>query len=198
LSTHRSTGGKVQSGTKGRLHRRKFTDILKATRLADLATTLSRVLADRYREAGANHVAVIENHLDPSGMGDLGSGSRHDGVVVAWVAGKEHEADIPHLPVVEALERLLEGHPRVRVVSLGLRLPLDSERYEYRRRVPFGELLGAMRGASTSGSRRSRTRRSTAPGRTSSSRSMAPSALPGWPPRSAPTPRWGSGKAACS
>jgi hypothetical protein len=48
------------------------------------------------------------------------------------------------LPIVDALARLLDAHPELRIVTIGLRLPLRSERYEFRPKVPFGELLGAM------------------------------------------------------
>jgi len=135
-----SSGGTV-SGARGRFQNiRKFADILKVTRFADLTTTPSEALAARYCAAGAEHVAVIENHLGAAMQG-FGLRARHDGIVIGWVAAKEHEADLPHLTVTDAIARLLDGHANLRVLTVGSRLPLDSTRYEYLKEVPFKELL---------------------------------------------------------
>ncbi len=136
--------GGLQVGAKARLgNARRFTEILRITRIADLTTTPSYLLAEKYRTAQANHVAVIENHLD-SALAGFGEKAAHDGIVVGWVAGSEHERDLTLLPIVDALAQLLERHKQLRVLTIGLRLPLRSERYEFRPKVPFGELLGAM------------------------------------------------------
>jgi glycosyltransferase involved in cell wall biosynthesis len=133
--------GDLEVGAKARLgNAKRFTEMLRLTRVADLTTTPSYVLAEKYRAAQANHVAVIENHLDGEVEG-FGAKAAHAGVVVGWVAGREHERDLAQLPIVEALARLLELHSDVRVVTVGLRLPLRSERYEFRPKVPFGQLL---------------------------------------------------------
>jgi hypothetical protein len=132
------TGGKVRMGNT-----KRFTDILRLTKLVDLTTTPSHVLAEKYRAAQAKHVAVIDNHLDDAVSG-FGSQASHHGLVVGWMAGAEHERDLARLPIVDVLGRLLEAHPELRVVTIGLRLPLRSERYEFRPKVPFGELLPAM------------------------------------------------------
>ena len=60
------------------------------------------------------------------------------------MAGSEHERDLSLLPIVEVLQRLLDTHSELRVVTIGLRLALRGERYEFRPKVPFGRLLGAM------------------------------------------------------
>ncbi len=132
------TGGKVRAA-----HTKRFTEILRLAKVADLTTTPSHVLAEKYRAAQANHVAVLDNHLDRDVAG-FGRKASHRGVVVGWMAGAEHERDLARLPIVDALARLLDAHAEVRVVTVGLRLPLHSERYEFRPKVPFGELLGAM------------------------------------------------------
>jgi hypothetical protein len=136
-----SSGGTV-AGSRGRLmNARKFADILKLVRFADLATTPSDELAARYRESGAESVSVLENYLDPSAMPGFGTRAKHDGIVVGWIAAKEHEADLPSLSVTDALARLLDKHADLRVLTVGSRLPLRSERYEYLKPVPFNELL---------------------------------------------------------
>jgi hypothetical protein len=133
-----AAGGKVRAGNA-----KRFTEILRLTKIADLTTTPSHVLAEKYRAAQANHVAVIDNHLDGDVAG-FGSKAAHEGIVVGWMAGAEHEPDLARLPIADVLGRLLDAHPALRVVTVGLRLPLRSERYEFRAKVPFGELLGAM------------------------------------------------------
>jgi len=73
----------------------------------------------------------------------LAHGSTHDGIVVGWIAGGEHRVDLERIAIADALERLLEIHPQLRVLTVGLRLPLRSERYEHILEVPFGDLLRA-------------------------------------------------------
>lgn len=136
-----SSGG-FQSGAKGRLMNiQKFNGILKIARFADLTTTPSKTLAAKYRAAGAENVAVIENYLSDA-MPGFGLKVKHDGIVVGWIAGKEHELDLPHLtPLTDALGRLLDKHAELRVLTVDSRLPLDSPRYEYRKRVIFDEVV---------------------------------------------------------
>jgi hypothetical protein len=131
----------VGVGFEGRQRNRKiFQEILKASRLADLTTTPSDQLARYYRAAGAGNVVVIENYLARNMIG-FGAKSRHDGVVVGWIAGREHAPDLRLIPVTDALRRLLEIHPDVRVLSVGVALPLRSERYTHIKDVDFTELL---------------------------------------------------------
>ncbi len=136
--------GKLEAGGKARLgNAKRFTEILRLTKLADLTTTPSYVLAERYRAAGAGQVAVIENHLDGE-LDGFGVKAAHEGIVVGWMAGAEHERDLSWLGIVAVLEELLDRHPELRVVTIGLRLPLRSPRYEHRPKVPFGQILTAM------------------------------------------------------
>jgi hypothetical protein len=117
-----------------------LADIVRMARWLDLATTPSQALGAKYRAAGARHVSVIENYLDPDAPG-LGSVSERDGLVIGWIADREHEADLQRIPIVETLGRLLDRHPQLRVLSVGARLPLRSERYEHRKWVEFDRLL---------------------------------------------------------
>jgi hypothetical protein len=136
--------GRLEAGGKARVaNAKRFTEILRLTRAVDLATTPSEVLAEKYRAAGAAHVATIENRLDGE-LAGFGAKAAHAGVVVGWMAGSEHERDLPLLGIVEVLQRLLDRHSDLRVVTIGLRLALRSERYEFRPKVPFGRLLEAM------------------------------------------------------
>ncbi|HEV3071322.1 MAG TPA: hypothetical protein VGY76_07860 [Solirubrobacteraceae bacterium] len=136
--------GRLQAGGRARLgNAKRSTEILRLAKLAHLTTTPSHVLAERYRAAGANNVAVIENHPDGDVEG-FAAKQPHEGIVVGWMAGAEHERDLSSLGIVEVLQRLLDTHSDLRVVTVGLRLPLHSARYEFRPKVPFGQLLPAM------------------------------------------------------
>jgi glycosyltransferase involved in cell wall biosynthesis len=136
--------GRLEAGGRARAANvKRFTEILRLARAVDLTTTPSEVLAEKYRAAGAAHVATIENRLDGE-LDGFGAKVAHPGVVVGWMAGSEHARDLALLPIVDVLQRLLDAHSELRVVSIGLRLPLRSERYEFRPKVPFGRLLEAM------------------------------------------------------
>jgi hypothetical protein len=137
-------GGRLQTGARTRIdNTKRFTELLRVARFADLTTTPSRVLAERYAAAGVQHVAVIDNHLERDCNG-FGQARPHAGLVVGWMAGAEHERDLAELEIVDVLARLLQRHSQLRVVTVGLRLPLRCERYEFRPKVPFGELLGTI------------------------------------------------------
>ncbi len=115
----------------------KFAEFV---RIADLVTTPSEVLAAKYRQAGAKNVVVLENHLD-SAMPHFGFKERHNGIVIGWVAGLEHAVDVGPLNLVEILGRLLDSHPDLRVVTVGVRLPLRSTRYQHLAKVNHLDLL---------------------------------------------------------
>jgi glycosyltransferase involved in cell wall biosynthesis len=133
--------GYSTSGLDGlRQNKALFREMLKAARLADLTTTPSELLAERYRAEGARNVAVIHNHLQPGVFG-FGSKSKHGGVVVGWVAGREHKDDLQRIPIADALAQLLELHPDVRILTVGVSLPIRSERYEHITSVPFPDIL---------------------------------------------------------
>jgi hypothetical protein len=136
-----SEDGKLVKGLRGRLDNvAKARAVAKAIRLADLATAPSDALAEQYRALGARHVAMVENHLAAS-MPGFGYRGKHDGIVVGWVAAYEHSLDLQALPIVDALAQLLDRHPQLRVLSVGVELPLRHARYEHREWVPYSELL---------------------------------------------------------
>jgi hypothetical protein len=113
---------------------------VSAAKLAHVTTTTCEPLADFYREAGVEHVAVIANRLEPGAFA-APPARRSDRVVLGWVADREHALDLERVPIVPALRQLLDAHAELRVVSVGLRLPLRSERYEHVEPVPLLELL---------------------------------------------------------
>ncbi len=124
-------------------HRRNqqvFREILATTRLADVTTTPSELLAERYRAAGARRVFAIENHLSRE-MLKIDTVHKQDGVLVGWVAGREHKLDLERVPITSALKRLLETHSDLRLLTVGVRLPLQNERYEHIPEVAFHDLL---------------------------------------------------------
>ncbi len=133
-----SNGGK---GVEGRRYNRQLARMtVAAAKLADVTTTTRVPLAEYYRAEGVEHVTVIGNHLEPDVFA-APARAKHDGVVLGWVAEREHVVDRERLPIVPALSELLASCPELRVVSVGLRLPIGSERYEHIESAPFLELL---------------------------------------------------------
>jgi glycosyltransferase involved in cell wall biosynthesis len=138
---------KTQGGVHGH---RVLTSMARMMRTAHVVTTSSRTLADRYREASGADVRVIENYLpDTFAAGAPRPAPRRPRwraarppaeLVVGWVAATEHKADLDDLRIRAALERVLERHDDVRVVSVGLRLGLETDRYRWQPTVRFEEL----------------------------------------------------------
>jgi hypothetical protein len=106
---------------------RRLAGMKRIFALADLVTTPSRTLAARLGEDGAREVAVIENHVPDQFLGV--ERRPHDGIVVGWVAGRSHQIDVDLVPFKAALQRLLDERPEVHVVTIGLGLGLDGDRY---------------------------------------------------------------------
>jgi glycosyltransferase involved in cell wall biosynthesis len=136
-----SHGGKGLAGRRFNQGLARMT--VTAAKIAHVTTTTCAPLADYYRAAGVEHVETIPNRLEPSAF-ELVPGSRHEGVVVGWVADREHKLDLERLPIAAALRDLLESNEDVRVTSVGLRLPINSSRYEHIADVPFLDLLKAV------------------------------------------------------
>ena len=133
-----SEGG---SGLAGNRYNNKISrEMLKMAATADLTTTPSEILAQAYRDAGIEHVKVIENYLERQMFG-FATNSPHDGIVLGWVAASEHQADLDRLPILDALKRLLANHKSLHVLTVGLRLPLPPERYEHIPEIPHPQLL---------------------------------------------------------
>ena len=137
LSMPKSVASHTQlSGFAGQ---RRITEQQKLFRSTDLVTTPSAEIAARLRERGAPETAVVENYLlDPMLTHDRRS---HAGVTIGWIAGLEHQMDVERVPIVPALQRLLDELPDVHVVTIGLRLGLRSDRYRNVRLVPFTSLV---------------------------------------------------------
>ncbi|HKG38857.1 MAG TPA: glycosyltransferase [Conexibacter sp.] len=116
--------------------------VRRMLRAAHIVTTPSPTLAAQYRET-TDDVRVIENYV-PDGFASLRR-TAHEGIVVGWVAGPDHEVDRDRLRLRDTLDRLLSEHRDVRVVTVGVALGLDSRRYEHIVYVEFPE-LGAVIG----------------------------------------------------
>jgi glycosyltransferase involved in cell wall biosynthesis len=127
------------SGANGR---ERFDRTLRMAKLARLMTASTDPVAERYRTEGVEHVEVIPNCLR---YDSIRPPRPHEGVVVGWVAGLEHAADVARIPLVEALERLVAKHEDVRVECIGVDLGL-SQRYFHDELVQFGELSDRIAG----------------------------------------------------
>lgn len=127
----------------GVLGARDFAFQTRALRMADLVTTTSEQLAALYRGVGAEHVEVIENYLP--GQCLKGRRPQHEGIVIGWTAGGEHYADLRRLRIDMVLQRILEAHEHVKVVTIGVKLGLRHPRYENVRRVEFDQLIPFLR-----------------------------------------------------
>lgn len=126
----------------GAIALRLTIDIAKMVGLAQVVTTPSRELAERFRASGATDVRVLENFLPPEFT--QAKANSHDGVVLAWLAGLEHQVDYQQLRLKETLERLLDEHADLRVMSIGLGLGLKTDRYEHLPIVDFFDLANVL------------------------------------------------------
>jgi len=118
---------------------RARSQIRRIIQMADLVTSPSEVVAQRFREYGAQHVQVIENYV-PDATLRASAPSNGEDVVIGWLAGTEHHLDVKRVPVSDALGRLLDAHEHLRVRTIGIRFKLDHERYEPIQRVDFFDL----------------------------------------------------------
>jgi hypothetical protein len=126
----------------GMMWERRLAGMRKIFEIADLVTAPSAALVERLREYGAPHAEVIENHVPDQFV--LRGRPPHEGVTIGWIAGLEHQIDVERIPVREALQRLLDERPEVRVVSFGLGLGLrPGDRYRHVDVVPLFELTRA-------------------------------------------------------
>ena len=119
--------------------------IASMVRSADVVTTPSAVLAEQYRASGAADVRVLENYLPREFSGV--KRRKHDGIVVVWLAGLEHQVDYQQLRLKATFERLLDAHPDLRLMSIGLGLGLPADRYEHLPLVEFFDLARTMASA---------------------------------------------------
>lgn len=139
--------GSVPKGTPGYRRvggmqwERRLAGMRRIFEVADLVSAPSAALVERLREYGAPHAEVIENHVPDPWV--LRGRPPREGVTIGWIAGLEHQLDVERIPVREALQRLLDERPEVRVVSFGLALGLRSDRYRHVDVVPLFELTRA-------------------------------------------------------
>lgn len=122
--------------------KRNFELSVQLARLARSLTTTNEVLAEKYRKAGVEQVAVIGNFLAHDALRPRRA---HDGIVVGWISAMEHQADLAHINIANALQRLVSKHKSVRVECIGVDLKLP-ERYRHDRVVPFNDLPGRIDG----------------------------------------------------
>lgn len=134
----RSNPHYARLGAAGR--REKVAGIAEMVRLADVVTTPSEVLAQRYRELGAADVRVLENRLPREFKGV--KPIAHDGVVIACLAGLEHRIDYDRLGLRTVLAQLLDEHADMRLLTIGLGLGLAPERTEH---IPLAGFLDLVR-----------------------------------------------------
>jgi len=123
--------------------RRMLADMHALMRLANIVTTPSAGLAATYREQVETDVRVVENFVAP--IDPRFTPSKPQRIVVGWVANREHQADVERLGLRAAMERLLERHPHVEIVTIGCSLGIQSDRYQFIRGVVFEELRAYVR-----------------------------------------------------
>ncbi len=115
-----------------------LADVREVVRVADVVTTPSAVLAEQYHELGAADVRVLENYLPRDFL--KVRNAKHQGIVIMCLAALEHQVDYQQMGLHDTLARLLDAHPDLRVVSLGLGLGIASDRYENAKQIPFQDL----------------------------------------------------------
>jgi glycosyltransferase involved in cell wall biosynthesis len=130
---------RIEGGFRGQ---QTFAQSVNVARTARCFTTTTEVLAEKYRHAGVERVAVIGNYLAPSASRMR---TPHDGVVIGWIAGEEHQVDANRLRIADVLRRIVATHDNVRVECIGVNLGL-TERYTHNRLVAFEELPNRIGG----------------------------------------------------
>jgi glycosyltransferase involved in cell wall biosynthesis len=128
----------------GRHARRIFADTVETARMADVVTTTTEALAERYRAVGIERVEVIGNYLPREMLGSRRVSHDDDGIVVGWLAGLEHGSELPRIPIVHALQRLADAEPAVRIESIGLSLGLRRDRYKHVSKVEWADMQHYM------------------------------------------------------
>lgn len=122
--------------------RQVFSKSVRVAKMAHTVTSPTEALAEIYRRAGARRVEVIGNHLNPD---VFRARRRHDGVVIGWIAGIEHQVDAARIPIAAALRQIAATHDNVTVECIGVDLRLP-ERYRFDARVDFRDLPPRLRG----------------------------------------------------
>lgn len=124
---------------KGFAGDRALRQIKRLVQMADLAIASSQQIADRFREYGAEHVALIENYC-PDGALEATAPPNGSTVVAGWLAGNEHHVDIERMPLREQFERLLDAYPQLVIETVGCSMGMRHERYRCDPHVDFFDL----------------------------------------------------------
>jgi hypothetical protein len=128
----------------GAMHSQRMLAAIRAmVATADIVTTTRDSLAETYRELGADCVRVVPNYLARVSTERLRR--PHDGVVIGWIAWRDHQEDWRRLGLESTMRRLLDAHPGLRVESVGpIDLGLPKERYRRTGPLPFDDLPAAI------------------------------------------------------
>ena len=132
-------GSPTYTSFSGLAGRRVLAGMTAMMRSADVVTTPSAALAERYRDVSGADVRVLENYLPPT-FTRPDRVMPHDGVIVGWLAALEHHVDADMLRLRDTLERLLARHQHVEVVTVGIDLGLKSRRYRQIPTTLYGDL----------------------------------------------------------
>jgi glycosyltransferase involved in cell wall biosynthesis len=117
---------------------RYFREQVSIMRRAHLITTTTDTLAERWAQEIDRPIEVVPNFLGDQHF--VRTPRNDDGIVVGWVAGKEHIADARRLKIAQVLQGVMERRPEVRVVTMGVRLDLDAARYTHHEHIPLHRL----------------------------------------------------------
>jgi glycosyltransferase involved in cell wall biosynthesis len=117
---------------------RYFREQVAMMRRAHLITTTTDTLAERWSQEVDRPIEVVPNFIADQHF--VRSARNSEGIVVGWVAGKEHVADARRLQIAEVLQKVMAKRPEVRVVTMGVRLDLDAARYTHHEHIPLHAL----------------------------------------------------------
>lgn len=130
------------NGHSRRATRQVFKRSVEIARRATAMTTPSDEIARIYREAGIARTVVIKNQVATVERARSGG----DAIVLGYTGAAEHAEDLEKLRLVQTFERLLDAHPRLRIVSVGIDLGLRDRRYTCHGYVDFRSLGAIVRG----------------------------------------------------
>jgi glycosyltransferase involved in cell wall biosynthesis len=117
---------------------RHFREQVSIMRRAHLITTTTDTLAERWAQEVDRPIEVVPNFVGDQHF--VRTARNSEGIVVGWVAGKEHVADARRLKITQVLQDVMAKRPEIRVVTIGVRLDLDASRYTHHEHVPAHRL----------------------------------------------------------
>lgn len=122
---------------------RWFAAMRQLLRSADLVTTNSPALAERYRATGAADVRIVPNYLPRAFLRTPQRPT--DQVVVGWCSAFDRQRDYDGLGLRPVFERLLDRRREVHLVSIGMGLGIEHERYHAHPVIRYAELPDYLR-----------------------------------------------------